>query len=105
MNILADIRFGLRMLAASPGFTLAAMLAIGLGIGVNSMMFTVYNAAFFKMLPFENPRQIVHIHSRNLLYGWERRGFLYEDYLEYRQQARSFTGLAAFAAVQLTALR
>jgi putative ABC transport system permease protein len=96
MSILPDIRFGWRILAKSPGFTLAAVVAIALGIGVNSMMFTVYNAALFKTLPFENPRQIVHIHSRNLVEGWDRRGVFYEDFLEYRAQARSFEGLAAF---------
>ena len=96
MSILPDIRFGWRILAKSPGFTLAAVVAIGLGIGVNSMMFTIYNAALFKTLPFENPRQIVHIHTRNLAEGWDRRGIWYEDFLEYRAQARSFEGLAAF---------
>ena len=74
MSILSDIRFGWRILAKSPGFTLAAVGAIALGIGVNSMMFTIYNAALFKTLPFENPRQIVHIHTRNLVEGWDRRG-------------------------------
>ena len=98
MRILPDIRFGWRILAKSPGFTLAAVAAIALGIGVNSMMFTIYNAALFKTLPFENPRQIVHIHSRNLAEGWDRRGVLYEDFLEYRAQARSFEALAAFMA-------
>jgi putative ABC transport system permease protein len=96
VSILPDIRFGWRILAKSPGFTLAAVVAIALGIGVNSMMFTIYNAVLFKTLPFENPRQIVHIHSRNLVEGWDRRGVLYEDFLEYRAQARSFEGLAAF---------
>ena len=96
MSILPDIRFGWRILANSPGFTLAAVAAIALGIGVNSMMFTIYNAALFKTLPFESPRQIVHIHSRNLVEGWDRRGVFYEDFLEYRAQARSFEGLAAF---------
>ena len=96
MSIVPDIRFGWRILAKSPGFTLAAVAAIALGIGVNGMMFTVYNAALFKSLPFENPRQIVHIHSRNLAEGWDRRGIWYEDFLEYRAQARSFEGLAAF---------
>ena len=96
MSILRDIRFGSRILVKSPGFTLAAVVAIALGIGVNSMMFTIYNAALFKTLPFENPRQIVHIHSRNLAEGWDRRGVFYEDFLEYRAQARSFEGLAAF---------
>ena len=96
LSILRDIRFGWRVLAKSPGFTLAAVAAIALGISVNSMMFTVYNAALFKSLPFENPRQIVHIHSRNLADGWDRRGVLYEDFLEYRAEARSFEGLAAY---------
>ena len=50
-------------------------VAIALGIGVNSMMFTIYNATLFKTLPFENPRRIVHIHTRNLVEGWDRRGF------------------------------
>jgi putative ABC transport system permease protein len=73
-TILPDIRFGWRLLAKSPGFTLAAVAAIALGIGVNSMMFTIYNAALFKSLPFENPREIVHIHSRNPTAGWDRQG-------------------------------
>ena len=96
MSILPDIRFGWRILAKHPGFTLAAVGAIALGIGVNSMMFTIYNAAVFKTLPFENPRQIVHIHHRNLVEGWDRRGVFYEDFLEYHSEARSFEGLAAF---------
>jgi hypothetical protein len=96
LSILPDIRFGWRLLAKSRGLTLAAVVAIALGIGVNSMMFTIYNAVLFKTLPFENPRQIVHIHSRNLVEGWDRRGVFYEDFLEYRAQARSFEGLAAF---------
>ena len=94
MTVLHDIRFGLRLLAKSPGFTLGAVLALALGIGVNSMAFTVYNAALFKSLPFENPAQIVHIHLRNLREGWER-GLQYDDYLEFRQ-ARALTGLAAY---------
>jgi len=96
MSILPDIRFGWRILANSPGFTLAAVVAIALGLGVNSMMFTIYNAALFKTLPFENPRQIVHVHNRHLAEGWDRRGMFYEDFLEYRAQAQSFEGLAAF---------
>jgi putative ABC transport system permease protein len=102
MSILPDIRFGWRILAKSPGFTLAAVAAIALGIGVNSMMFTIYNAALFKTLPFENARQIVHIHTRNLAEGWDRRGLFYEDFLEYRAQARSFEGLAAFMTTGYT---
>jgi hypothetical protein len=65
VTVLQHLRFGLRLLARSPGFTLAAVLALALGIAVNSMAFTVYNATLFKSLPFENPAQIVHIHIRS----------------------------------------
>lgn len=93
MSILPDIRFGWRILAKSPGFTLAAVVAIALGIGVNSMMFTIYNAALFKTLPFENPRQIVHIHGRNLFEGRDGRGVVW-------LRRRSATG---YAPVRLSA--
>ncbi len=58
MTLLADLKFGVRMLLKSPAFTLAAVSAIGLGIGVNSMMFTIYNAALFKSVG--NSRAVRH---------------------------------------------
>jgi putative ABC transport system permease protein len=90
------------MLAKSPGFTLVAILALALGIGANSMMFTIYNAALFKSLPFENPKQVVHIRNRNLLDGRNNVGTSYQDLLEYRQQSHSFTRLAAFGEGEYT---
>jgi len=96
MRILADLRYGGRTLMKSPALTLAAIGAMALGIGVNSMMFTIYNAALFKSLPFERPEEVVHIHTRNLREGWDERGSFYEDFLEYRDRATRFKGLAAF---------
>ena len=96
MTLLADLKFGVRMLLKSPAFTLAAVTAMGLGIGVNSMMFTIYNAALFKSLPFERPEEVVHIHTRNVPENWDGRGFVYEDFLEYRQRATFFRSLATF---------
>src|SRR6185503_15527735 len=96
MRLLPDIRFGWRILAKSPGFTLAAVAAIALGIGVNSMMFTIYNAALVKSLPFENPQEVVHIHNRSLIDQRNNMGTSYRDFLQYCRQAHSLTELAAF---------
>src|SRR3989442_1291973 len=96
MTVFQDIRFGFRMLAKSPGFTLVAMTALGLGIGVNSMMFTIYNAAMFKTLPFEQPKQVVYISHRNFVEGRNQIGICYEDFTEYRQRMRTLAGMSAF---------
>jgi putative ABC transport system permease protein len=96
MTILNDIRYGFRMLLKSPGFTLVAIAVLGLGIGVNSMMFTIYNSAMFKSLPFERPREIVYIYHHNLPAGSNQIGIAYDDFSEYRKQGQSLSGIAAF---------
>ena len=96
MTFVQDIRYSLRMLGKSPGFTLVAIVALGLGIGVNSMMFTIYNAAMFKSLPFERPREIVYINHQNLSAGRNQIGVTYDDFTEYRRQSRSLSAIAAF---------
>src|SRR5262249_5479392 len=94
--IIQDIRYGLRMLVKDPGFTIMAAAALGLGIGVNSMMFTVYNAAMFKSLPFDRPQEIVYINHQNLPAGQRQIGVSYDDFAEYRRQTSSLTGISAF---------
>jgi predicted permease len=96
MTILQDVRYGLRILMKSPGFTVVAIVALGLGIGVNSMMFTIYNAALFKSLPFEKPRQIVYIYNHNIPGGRNQIGISYDDFSGYRKLSQSFNGTAAF---------
>ena len=56
-----DIRYGLRMLAKNPGFTVVAVLAIALGIGVNAGIFSVLNGAALRMLPVPSAGQIVSV--------------------------------------------
>jgi putative ABC transport system permease protein len=96
MTILHDIRYGFRMLLKSPGFTLVAIAALGLGIGVNSMMFTIYDSAMFKSLPFERPREIVYINHHDLPAGSNQMGISFDDVSEYSKQSQLLTGIAAF---------
>ncbi len=89
MGFLQDLRFGLRMILKNPGFTLVAIVTLGLGIGVNSTVFTIVNAVFLNGLPFPE--------SRELMYFRTNQGVSLLDYLDYREQSRSFRGIGAFA--------
>jgi len=58
-NLIQDVRYGLRMLAKSPGFTAVAILSLALGIGANTAIFTLINGLMLKSLPVRDPRQLV----------------------------------------------
>ncbi len=89
-----DLRFGARMLMKKPGFTLIAILTLALGIGMNTALFTIFDAFFLKPLPLKDADSIVTIAGRNGE-GQRNRLFSYLDYLDYRDRNTVFAGLVA----------
>jgi predicted permease len=100
-QLLQDARYGLRTLWRSPGLTIAAVLAIALGIGVNVGVFSVLNGIALRLLPIPHAEQIVSVNqifhgrfTRNTHNGANR--FSYAEYLDYRDHNHVFTALVAY---------
>ncbi len=105
-TILQDIRFALRQLRKSPGFTTTAVLTLALGIGANTAIFTLVNAVMLKSLPVANPSQLYRIGANDIccVYGGlEDDGggwglFSYGLYQRFRDNTPQFEEMAAFQA-------
>jgi putative ABC transport system permease protein len=95
-TLLQDLRYGLRLLAKSRGFTAIAVLTLALGIGANAAIFSVVNAVLFGRLPVRAADRLVVIWIRNLGHGWSRVGPTGRDYLDWREQNKSFEDLFLF---------
>ena len=93
-----DIRIGYRMLRKNPGFTLVAVVSLAIGIGVNSAMFSFADALLLRPLPVLRPSEIVTVGSDSAGgFLADRLSFVsYRDYLDFRNQSKSFDGLVAF---------
>jgi macrolide transport system ATP-binding/permease protein len=91
-----DIRYALRGLRRAPGFTIVAMLTLALGIGVNSAIFGIVNAILFRPLPVERPNELVDIYGHSSVSA-EHATSSYPNYVDYRRQATTVSGLIAYA--------
>jgi len=90
-----DVRYALRQLRSNPGFTLVALLTLGLGIGANTAMFSVVDAVLLRPLPFREPKQLVAVRTTEP----GRRddiGVSYPAFLDWRNRNHVFEGLSAF---------
>ena len=90
---MADLRYALRALARTPGFTLAVVLTLALGIGANSAIFSVVYGVLLRPLPYASPERLVVLYGRYPEYG--RTSTSLPDYRDWRDQSHSFEQLAA----------
>src|ERR1700723_2630969 len=92
-----DLRFGLRMVMKSPGFTAVAVLTLAMAIGANAVVFSVMNALILPPLPLPQAESFYAIQHGNEASSYQS----YPDYLDLRDRNKSFDGLAAYDAAQV----
>ncbi len=91
-----DLRFAVRMLRKSPGFTAVAILTLALGIGANTAIFNVVHATLLQPLAIRRASRLVVIWVNNLEHGWSRIGPTGQDYLDWKEQSKSFDDMFLF---------
>jgi macrolide transport system ATP-binding/permease protein len=93
-----DLRYGCRMLAASPGFTTVAVLSLAIGIGANCAIFSFADALLFRPLPVARPGEVFTVGSTSSLEALNASSLVssYPDYVDIRDRSKSFDGLSAF---------
>src|ERR1700722_17685935 len=101
--MLSDLKYALRQLRQSPGFTVTAVLILALGIGANTAIFNVINAVLLSALPVKDPRGLVFLTDPNM-HGFisgevsgTRRALTYPEFQYLRDSNTAFSGLLAVA--------
>ena len=94
----SDVRFGLRILAANPGFAAVAILSLAIGIGANTAMFSLADAILLRPLPVAHPEEMVRVLSSSAAARYGRISF--PDYRDFRDQTKTLSGLMAFHHIE-----
>jgi putative ABC transport system permease protein len=92
-NIWQDILYGFRMLLKKPGFTVVAALSLALGIGANTVIFSLINTTLLRPLPFADPDRLVMLWSVPLDHPDQRNGVTAYNYLAFQERAKSFESM------------
>src|SRR5688500_2736035 len=95
-TLLQDIRFGLRMLLKSPTVSIVATIALALGIGANTAIFSVVNAVLLRPLPFPDPDSLVSIFETDQRRGYNRGSHSYPNFFDLREQNTVFERVASY---------
>ncbi len=96
MSLLQDLKFALRTFRKNPGFTFAAVFALGLGMGANSAMFSVIDGVLLRPLPFPRSERLVNLWENNLKRNIPRFTVAPANYYDWRKQNQAFSALGAY---------
>src|SRR6185369_11359498 len=91
-----DIRIALRNLIRVPGFALAFVLTLGLGIGANTAIFSIINGVLLRPLPYPEADRIMHLRQPQLAAGVEDSSFSFAEVADYRREARTIDQFVEF---------
>jgi len=100
--LLRDMRYGIRMLSKRPGFTAVAIIALALGIGANTAVFSVVNTVLLRPLPFAEPDRLVNLWTTRADRGINKMVASYPDFVDWRDQSNSFEQVAAYSEQDFT---
>ena len=93
-TLLQDLRYGLRMLAKSQGFTAIAILTLALGIGANTALFSVVNGVLLNPLAYPHSAELVAIYGKTP--GYQRAPINYLNFLDWQRQTQAFSSMAMY---------
>ncbi|HXJ91928.1 MAG TPA: ABC transporter permease [Terriglobia bacterium] len=93
-TLLADLRYGLRMLRKNPGVTAVAIITLALGIGANTAIFSVVSGVLLNPLPYPEPERLVALYSKTP--EFDRSSISYPNLLDWVRDNRSFSGIAGY---------
>jgi putative ABC transport system permease protein len=96
-GLVQDLRHAFRGFVKTPGFTAVAVIALALGIGANSAIFSVVRAVLLRPLPFPEPDRLVMIWENHLQSGWHRGLVSPANFLDWKDQSQSFEAMAAYS--------
>ena len=104
-TLLADIRYGLKVLFRTPSFTIAVVAVLALGIGANTAIFSIVNAVLLRPLPFDEPdrlARIFHVPPQATFPGLRRFSVSPANFYDWKRAAQLFDGMAIYRFRQFT---
>ncbi|MBZ5536274.1 MAG: ABC transporter permease [Acidobacteriia bacterium] len=96
-----DIKFGFRVLAKNPAFTLVSVLTLGLGIGANTGIFSVVRAVLLRPLPYRQPEAVMQLWETKVVPRWDRRFIAVGNFMAWREQNHVFEQMALLEPDQI----
>src|SRR5919107_370806 len=94
-TIFTDIRYGFRSLLKRPGATVIALVTLGLGIGVNTAIFSAVDSVLLRPLPFKDPERLVSIWEQGLKMGINQNEVAPANFFDLRVQSQAFEAIGA----------